>query len=110
MRISHILYSHFHDKAELKSWLFKYEMPNPEDFPILKNTLTIPEYVHIFILPYSSSTVRVLFCRFIPKSLMLTLPGYDPKRYKWKSLGLYSTAHAMHTEFLDFMPKAQNVK
>ena len=31
---------------------------------------------------------RVLFCRFIPQSLMLTLPSYDPQRYKWKSLGL----------------------
>ena len=30
----------------------------------------------------------VLFCRFIPQSLMLTLPSYDPSRYKWKSLGL----------------------
>ena len=30
----------------------------------------------------------VLFCRFIPLGLMLTLPSYDPQRYKWKSLGL----------------------
>ena len=34
---------------------------------------------------------RVLFCRFIPQSLMLTLPCSDPWRYKWKSLGLLCT-------------------
>ena len=32
------MHSNFHDKAELKSWLFKSEVQKPEDFPALNKT------------------------------------------------------------------------
>lgn len=36
---------------------------------------------------------RVLFCRFIPQSLMLTLPCFVPLRNKWKVLRTSLTMH-----------------